>query len=454
VWAKSYDRDLTDVFAIQAALSQEIAGALSAVLSPQVQKLITRRPTDNTAAYDLYLKGRDIRNRSPSSSVAALREEEELFKQAVALDPNFASAWGELSRVHALFAFWGIDANPDRLAHADAAIAQAVRIAPDDPEVIGAMGTYAYYAYRDYARATAQYEKLAQLQPNNATVYSSLGLIERRRGHWAACLAHFRRAVELDPANISVQRNFRQILFMCRRWDEVRAAHQRLIALADPLREQLDAADAEFQMTGSMAPAEALLTRLTPAQRELPITLFYRKSWATNQRNYAEYRRLDQLQPSFETEVAVDFSDILAAQVYFAAGDPAGARARMAACHAKWQGRLATEPTNAIATSGMGLMEAIAGHFDEAFRLTRRAAEMYPEDRDAVDGPTFRYALAMIYAMHGDKDQAIAELSHQLQIPQLNTVAFMRVDPGLANLRGDPRFEAMLADPKNNQPLF
>lgn len=454
VWARSYDRDLTDVFAIQAALSQEIAGALSAVLSPQVQKLITRRPTDNTAAYDLYLKGRDVRNRSPSSSVAALREEEQLFQKAVELDPNFASAWGELSRVHALYAFWGLDGSAARLAEADAAIAQAVRIAPNDPEVIGAMGTYAYYAYRDYARATAQYEKLAKLQPNNATVYSSLGLIERRRGHWAQCLTHFRRAVELDPANIGVQRNFVQVLFMCRRWDEVRAGHQRLIALADPLREQLDAADTEFQITGSMAAVDALLTRLTPAQRELPMALYYRKTWAMNRRDYAEFKRLDRLQPSFETEVAVDFSDVLAAQTYLAAGDPAAARARMAPCYAKWQGRLATEPNNVVATSGLGLMEAIMGNFDEAFRLTRKAVEMYPEDRDAVDGPTFAYALAMVHAMHGDKEQAITELSHQLQIPQLITVEYMRTDPGLANLRGDPSFEAMLADPKNNAPLF
>src|SRR4029077_8030054 len=120
-------------------------------------------------------------------------------------------AWGEVSRVHALFAFWGIDASPARLAEADAAIAQAVRIAPDAPEVIEALGTYAYYAYRDYARATEQYQKLAKLQPNNAVVYSSLGLIERRKGRWAECIANFRRAVELDPANISVQRNVLQI---------------------------------------------------------------------------------------------------------------------------------------------------------------------------------------------------------------------------------------------------
>ena len=156
------------------------------------------------------------------------------------------------------------------LAEADGAIAQAVRIAPDDPDVIEAMGTYAYYAYRDYARATAQYEKLAKLQPNNATVYSSLGLIERREGRWAECLAHFQRAVELDPANIGLARNRLQIVGLCRRWDEARAEHQRLIAMADPLREQLDAAGGEFQATGSMAAADAMLARLTTAQRELP----------------------------------------------------------------------------------------------------------------------------------------------------------------------------------------
>ena len=94
------------------------------------------------------------------------------------------------------------------------------------------------------------------------------------------------------------------------------------------------------------------------------------------------------------------------------------------------------------------------GHFDEAFRLSRKAVELIPESRDAVDGPVYRYILAGMYAMHGDKDQAIAELRHLLTIPQQYFVSVMRVDPTLANLRGDPRFEAMLADPKNNAPLY
>jgi tetratricopeptide (TPR) repeat protein len=100
-------------------------------------------------------------------------------------------------------------------------------------------------------------------------------------------------------------------------------------------------------------------------------------------------------------------------------------------------------------------MEAALGHAEEAVRLGRKAVELMPESRDAVDGPYYRYDLATVYAMNGDKDQAIAELSHVLLTPTTNnSVAQMRTDPAFVKLHGDPRFEAMLADPKNNEPLF
>jgi TolB-like protein/Tfp pilus assembly protein PilF len=455
VWARSYDRDLTDIFAIQAALSQEIAGALSAAISPETQKFIARRPTDNPAAYDLYLKARDSYNRSPISSMPAMREQEALFKQAVQLDPNFAAAWGELARVHALYAFWGIDGSLARLAEADAAIAQAMRIAPDAPEVIGALGTYAYYAYRDYARATAQYGKLAKLQPNNPTVYSSLGLILRRQGRWAEALTNFRHAAELDPANINVQRNLRQMAEFGHRWDDDRAAHQRLLALLpDQLREQLDLADSEFAATGSWQAADALLARLTPTQRDSPIGLNYRKQWAMFRGDYAEFKRLDQIQPALESENPPYYSAILAGMVLLADGDKAAVGARLAATLAEWRARMASEPDNAIAWAAVGQMEALLGHPEEAVRLVRKAMELVPESRDAVDGPSYGYYLAEVFAVIGEKDQAIAELSHLLHVPLYYSVAQIRGDPAFAKLRGDPRFEALLNDPKNNAPLF
>ena len=455
VWAKSYDRDLTDIFAIQSAIAQEIATALSAAISPQTKKFLERRPTENSVAYDFYLKGRDSRNRSPTSSAPHLREEEELFKSAVQQDPNFAAAWGELAVVHALYAFWGIDGSPARLAEADAAIAQAVRLAPEAPDVIRLLGTYAYYAHRDYARATAQYEKLARLQPNDPTVFSSLSLILRRQGRWAESLNYIRRALELDPGNVSYIRNSLATLSYNRRWAELLAAQRRLVALLpEKLREQFDLAGAEFTATGSLQAADELLARLSPAERDSPVGIYNRKSWAAARDDYAEFKRLDQLQPIFEEAEWPALSAIGAATVYWAHGDTAALRSRLTPQLAELQGRVERESANAAAWSFLGAVEALLGHPDEALRHIRKAIELVPESRDAVDGPTYRYVLAEIYALTGDKDQAIAELTRLLRAPGNFSVAAFRADPSFAKLRDDPRFQALLNDPKNNAPLF
>ena len=455
VWAKSYDRDLTDIFAIQAALSQEIAGALSAAISPQTQKFLERRPTENPVAYDFYLRGRDLRNRSPTGAGPALREEEALFTSAVQQDPKFAAAWGELAGVHALNAFWGRDGSAERLAKGDAAIAKATQLAPEAPDVIRSVGTYAYYAHRDYPTATTQYEKLARLQPNDPTVFESLGLIQRRQGRWAESLANLRRAVELDPANISYVRNVLASLVKARRWDEVRAARQRLVELLPgQLREQLALADGEFAPTGSLAAADALLARLTPAERDSPVAVFFRKGWAVARGDYAEFKRLDQVQPSFEEIEDPRLSAWFAVDVYAAMGDHEALRARIAGPLAEARAQTQREPANPRAWAYLAAFEALAGDPVEAVRLVRKAIEMLPLSRDAVDGPALQLTLAWIYAVTGDKDRAIAGIVDLLRVPGDWSVADLRVSPGFKSLLGDPRFQALLNDPKNNAPLF
>ena len=455
VWAKSFDRDLTDIFALQTELSLEIAGALSAVISPQTQKFLARRPTENPAAYDAFLKARNLRNNSPPGSRSALRETEALFKSAVELDPAFAAAWGELAVVHALNVFWGIDGSAGRLAQADAAIARAVRLAPEEPEVIRLLGTYAYYAYRDYARATDQYQKLARLQPNDPTVFSSLGLIQRRQGRWAESLVNLRRAVELDPANVSSARALLSSFQYVRRWDDARIMHNRIVALLPgQLREEFDRARGEFAATGSLRAADDLLARLSPAQRDAPQGIFWRRQWSCFRGDYAEFKRLDQFQPAFEDEEASALSAIDAGGVYWASGDTTALRARIEGPLAEWRERTEREPTNVIAWSYAGVMAALLGDAREAVESVRKATELMPVTRDAIDGPDQRIWLAGVYAVTGDKDRAIAELARYFEHPGRHSVASIRSLPDFARIRGDPRFEALLDDPKNNAPLF
>lgn len=458
VWAKSYDRDLTDVFAIQASLSQEIAGALQAAITPQAQKFIERRPTENPVAYDAFLRGRNTSNTMITGAPVPLKQAEEFFQSAVDQDTKFAAAWGELAVVHAQHVFWEIDKTPARLARGDAAIAHAVELAPDSPDVISQVGTYAYYAHRDYAKATEQYEKLARLKPNDPTVFNSLGLIQRRQGRWAESLSNTRRAAELDPGNISYSRNLIATLGSGRRWPELLAEQRRLITLLeDKVRAEATLARMAFYARGSTREMDGFLASLPPVEASSPIQIIVRKGIAQERGDFAEFIRLDRLQPYNTIDGAGRYAEALnAATVYAASGDLAGARRRLGDFPAELRARISTEPTNVRIRGELGTMEALLGNKTEAVRLAREGVEMLPESRDALDGVNFSlWSLLRVYAWTGDKDRAIATLEHILHVPNIAAdVHSLHSGPWLAPLRGDPRFEALMSDPKNNAPLF
>jgi len=457
VWAKAYDRDITDIFGIQAELSQEIAGALAAALSPEEKTLLLRRPTENLAAYDLFLKGRDVLNRMPSGNRVQLMAAEEFLRKAVEADPNFATAWGSLAEVHSLLVFWELDHTPSRLSMADAAIGNALRLAPEAPDVIRALGTYAYYAYRDYPRATAQYEKLARLQPNDPTVFSSLGLILRRQGQWAESLAQLHKAIELDPGNVGYHRNLLQSFRLGHNWAAAVDEEGRLIAMQpeEHLREEISLSWIYFYGYGSTKEGDELFAQLTPEQASSARVINWRRNIAAAKGDFAEFKRLDALQPFFDEDATEHFFQALsAAQTYAAHGDQAAMRERLADFPKEIRTRLEREPSNWHFYCSLAQAEALLGNKEEAERLVSHAVELLPETRDTIDGPNASFYQAEVNAWIGDKDQALAELARLMRIPGLTGVELVRHDPMLTPLHGDARFEALLSDPKNQQLLF
>ena len=455
VWAEKYDRDLTDIFAIQSELSSQIAGALKAALSPEEKLLIARKPTENPAAYDLFLRARDILYRS-GNTPAARGQQIELLQKAVELDPNFAQAWGELA---ASCAYWNFLSFPDmetHLARAKAAIDRAVQLAPDDPEVFSSLGTYYYYGFRDYARATEQYEKRARLQPNSPIVFNSLALILRRQGRWAQSLVNARRAAELDPSNISYQRNLLATLRAGRRWDEALATQRRIIALLPgDLQEVYHLAYGHFLATGSTREGEAFFAGLTPEQKNSPLGIELRKGWAGNIGDYAEAIRLDKLQPYYEEDGVPHYEQALfAAFNYDSSGDHAGARARLGNFPDELRALLAQEPKSVRRWSFLAGMEAILGHKEEALRCAERSVELLPESRDALDGVSYAAFRATTYDTVGEKEKALAEYTRLFRVPATLLMNVHEFKYGFSTLKGDPRYEAMLNDPQNNAPLF
>jgi TolB-like protein/Tfp pilus assembly protein PilF len=450
VWARNYDRDLTDVFAIQTALAQEIASSLHTVLSPQEKSLLERRRTDNLAAYDFYLRAREARNR-----LDRFESMQALLRAAVELDPAFADAWSELARNYAEQYFRRTARNPAHLASAKDAIDRAVRLAPDSPEVIRNLGNYFLYGHRDFARATGELEKLARLRPNDPEIYVSLGEIQSRQGKWTDALGSFRKATELERSSIDYARRLAQLLHAGRRWDEAIAEQRRFAALLpQQLAPAYTVAFLHFQARGSRREVESFLSSLTPAQANSPSGFALRMNWAIESGDYAEALRLDRIYPENEPRSGYD-QGFGIALIMAAEGNLTAARARIAGLPATERARLEREPNNTSALWRLGLAEAILGNKEEALRCARRTVEMMPESLDAIEGPRMSNKLALIYAWAGEKDRALVEAARLLRTPNSEAdVHMMRHDPWWFPLRGDPRFLALLDDPANNRPLF
>ncbi len=464
LWAKSYDRELTpkEVFSIQAALATEIAGALQAVISPETKKILDRLPTETLAAYDLYLKARPLYRGNPSGQ----NKREPLLLAAVGLDPTFAAAWAELAVNHG-FVFRDQERTPARLAMADAALARAVRLAPDEPETNRARGYLAYLGHRDWARATAEFEKIIRLQPNNAEAIFDLASMQKRQGRWLESVANHRKALQLDPGSSDIAYDLGTVLGAGRRWDEVLAEIQRGWARLPETSEtkQLGLSaflvQPTFSATGSTKAVDDWLAGLTPAQLESSSVIFLRTWRAIVRSDYPEWQRLDQLGATSTDDDGVrgpqQTEEVIAAAFTMAAhGDLAGARLRLVNHPAEVRSKLAREPTSDRLWGRLARIEVLLGNQTEALRAAKKAVELMPESLDARDGPWHSHTLAVVYAWTGDKDRALAELTRLLRVPfgYIGSVHDLRVDPAFAPLRGDPRFEALLKDPKNVAPLF
>jgi TolB-like protein/Flp pilus assembly protein TadD len=458
VWAKSFDRDLTDIFQIQAELAKAIAGELNAAISPQEQTQLTARPTENLAAYDLFLKSREIANRGAASNREDLQKRERLLQSAVELDPKFLDAWCELVQAHVGLIAGSVDTTPARLAKAATALDRAKALAPDAPEVARAVGAYQLFGLREPGRAVEQFARLVELHPNDTESLNWLGTAQMLAGRWAESLATQRRLTQLDPANRTFGMNLAMTLRLVRRYDESLAELRRLLASRPDDPGVLRALGyVSFLATGSIEVAEQSLKRLETVDPDGADAVNLRQTRALRNRDYAEYFRLDQAHPgglnrgSFDSTV---ITALEAARIYCAIGDMDGARKRLGNLPATLRAQLELEPNNTQYLRSIAMAESILGNHAEAIRWIDRAAEVMPEAKESRIGLTISVLRARILAWAGEKDRAIAEITRLFQVPSELNVHQMKGSIGWAPLLDDPRFQALMADPKNNAPLY
>jgi TolB-like protein/Flp pilus assembly protein TadD len=446
LWAEDYDRDLTDVFAIQTDLARKIASALQAKLSPNEIARLDRQPTNDSDAYLLYVQAHDYANRPDRLRETSLKAEE-LYEQTIKLDPNFALAFAGLSAVES----WMYHAYEPIAARREKARLNAdevLRLQPDLPEGHLALGYSYYYGDRDYQRALTEFEIARRDLPNEADAYSAIAAIQRRQGKWTESTANFEKSASLDPKNASVLFNF-GINYMAQRdFETAGQLFDRAIA-ADPHSFAAHGMKSALAIAwkGDVGFAESQLASVPPGFDPDGLVTAARIWVLTLQRKFAEALPiLEQFRGEILTypERGPCPKPFLEGLLYSRLGDNEKAHAAFEQAKIVAERLVRDAPDDPGRHAELGAVLAGLGKKEDAVNEGKKAVELLPESQDAFDGPQATAALAEIYAWVGEHDEAIRLLEHLLTVPGGLTVPTIKLDPVWDPLRQDPRFQALI----------
>src|SRR6266480_4458672 len=446
IWAEDYDRDLTDVFAIQTDLAQKIASALQAKLSPNEKARLDNRPTQNPDAYLLFVQAHDYANRTDMFRDTSLKAEQ-LFEQAINLDPNFAAAHAGLSMVES-WLYHTSEPLPARREKARTAANEALRLQPDLPEAHLALGFSYYYGDRDYERALAEFEIAKRGLPNEAQAYMAIGAIQRRQGKWAESTANLEKAVELDPKNSSFLVNLGYNYMATRNFEAADKIFDRGIEAApESFGSGALKSELAIRWKGDLSVAEKELASVPAGVDPQGLVTLGRVGVLTLQRKFKEALQVIQ---QFRGEILLVRASTTCPKasfegtLYLYLDDKVDAHSAFERARIIAERLVRESPDDAARHGQLGLILAGLGQKDAAIAEGKRAVELLPESQDAFDGPEVTAVLAQIYAWTGEHDQAFGLLDHLLIVPNGITVPGLKLDPVWDRLRKDPRFQALI----------
>jgi serine/threonine-protein kinase len=446
MWAEDYDRDLTDVFAIQTDLAQKIASSLQAKLSPNEKERLDRQPTQNADAYLLFIQAHDYANR-PDHLRDDSSKAEELFEQAIKLDPKFAAAFAGLSMVQS-WIYHSFEPTPARREKARLNADESLRLEPNLPEGHLALGFSYYYGDRDYERALAQFEIAKRDLPNEAQAYLAIGAIQRRQGKWTESTGNLEKAAALDPKNASMLINLASNHMALRNFEAADKTLDRALAIApESLAALALKAYLAAEWRGDLSVAEKQSAAI-PAEADPNGLVTWERYWmAMLKRKFPEALAVVQ---KFPRETLITYTTapapkaFLEGTVHFLQGDMTSSHTEFEKARVVSEQLLRDAPEDPARHAQQGLILAALGRKEEAIAEGKRGVELLPESQDAFDGPRATAALAQIYAWTGESDEALRLLDHLLAVPNGLTIATLKLDPIWDPLRKDPRFQALI----------
>src|SRR5438067_1112698 len=452
LWTEEYDRDLNDVFALQTQIAQKVADRLRVNVSSTEKAAIQEPPTTDLIAYDAYLRGKDLINSIPFSTRIRddLLEAVRLLDQAVARDPAFFDAYGELAGAQDRIYFVGFDHTDARLQLSEAAIQSVRRLRPASGETHLVLAQHLYWAYQNYDRAREELAAARLTLPNEARIPLLAAYIDRRQGRWDESLDQMKQALELDPHNLSILQQTSLTYQALRRYKETVATLDKVMAIAPKdIAIKVWRAWVEHQWRADPSPLHATIeTALTQNPKAAPYIVLQWFDLVFSERNPAAAERVLASMPAgggYDENIPFPDSWWGGLVARLRGAEPA-ARAELADARTQLGQIVRDQPDYAVALCAIGVVDAALGNKEDAIREGQRAVELMPPSKNAIDGARMIQYLAVSHAWTGDKERAIERLAEAAKLPGSHvTYGYLRLHPVWAPLRGDPRFEAIVA---------
>jgi TolB-like protein/cytochrome c-type biogenesis protein CcmH/NrfG len=449
LWANDYDRDLTDVFAIQTDLAQKIAGELKAKLSPSEKENMQRRPTENGEAYLAFVEAQNNHHRG-MENLAMLKQGEQMYQRAVDLDPNFALAYARYSQL-ASWIVHSYEKTAQRRDKARSLAERALQLQPDLSEGHLALGFSYYYGDNNYDAALKEFEIAQRGLPNDSDAYLAIGAIQRRQGKWAESTANLEKAASLDPKdswplqnlafNYEMQRDFAGADKALDRALEIQPDNLTLWSLKAKLailaRGDLSLGEKCFEKVNAIPLGNEERLKVIGGMIDF---LFL-------ERKYKEVLELAQKTPddvfsAIPHAIGLKYFAIGLAQKGL--GNETESRAAFIKAKAVIEDNAREKPDDSEAVIQLAKIHAWLGEKEAALAAAQRAMQLRPESKDAFEGPQVTSQVAEIYAILGDRDHAIELLDGLLSRPSEVTVYALKLNPAWDPLRKDPRFQALI----------
>jgi TolB-like protein/class 3 adenylate cyclase/Flp pilus assembly protein TadD len=455
LWAKTYDRAAKDVFAVESEVSQEIADALQAKLSPNEANTLTTAPTKDPEAYDLFLKGEYEEHEAESSLRSeAFDQATAWYREAITRDPKFALAMARLVESR-MFRRWFLSSVTDaELPEVKSMAEQALALAPNLAEAHIALGEFYYYGQRQYDQALSEFQRAVQLQPNNVRALANCAYIHRRQGQLELALSELAKCTQQNPRDDTLAAQIGATYSGLRRWKEATQFLERSLALNpnSVIGMRLLVFNC-LNATGDIKEARRILASFPPNP---PLTGNFLSGSVSNVIGARAY--LSVVERDFAAAMKVWENEItdpagnrerLCARVaiHVLAGDAAGGQAEAEKSRVLVEARLRERPEDTSPLTQLSWIYLALKRNADALKVARQAASLFPPEKDATQGAAYATGLAEVEARTGETSEAVKSLRWLLsgRIGGFVSIARLKIDPVWDPIRNDPGFQQLLA---------